>query len=94
MSRIGNKMIVPPGVKIKIKARGVEVQGPKGKLNIRSRPALSSSRRTGFWSRSAKLTITRTARLVARASCERSHRRHAPSSRKISISSASAIARK
>jgi large subunit ribosomal protein L6 len=35
MSRIGNKIIpVPAGVKINIKAHEVEVQGPKGKLNV------------------------------------------------------------
>lgn len=35
MSRIGNKIIpVPSGVKINIKAHEVEVQGPKGKLNV------------------------------------------------------------
>jgi large subunit ribosomal protein L6 len=35
MSRIGNKPIpVPQGVKIALKGREVEVQGPKGKLNV------------------------------------------------------------
>jgi large subunit ribosomal protein L6 len=36
MSRIGNKVIpVPSGVKIQIKDGSVEVQGPKGKMNVR-----------------------------------------------------------
>ncbi|MGA8223814.1 MAG: 50S ribosomal protein L6 [Candidatus Acidiferrales bacterium] len=35
MSRIGNKIIpVPSGVKIQIKESAVEVQGPKGKMNV------------------------------------------------------------
>ncbi len=35
MSRIGNKIIpVPSGVKIQIKPHEVEVQGPKGKMNV------------------------------------------------------------
>ena len=35
MSRIGNKPIpLPQGVKIALKGREVEVQGPKGKLNV------------------------------------------------------------
>jgi large subunit ribosomal protein L6 len=35
MSRIGNKIIpVPSGVKIQIKDGAVEVQGPKGKMNV------------------------------------------------------------
>ncbi len=35
MSRIGNKIIpVPAGVKIQIKPHEVEVQGPKGKMNV------------------------------------------------------------
>jgi large subunit ribosomal protein L6 len=35
MSRIGNKPIpLPQGVKIAVKGREVEVQGPKGKLNV------------------------------------------------------------
>ncbi|HWZ53661.1 MAG TPA: 50S ribosomal protein L6 [Candidatus Acidoferrales bacterium] len=36
MSRIGNKIIpVPSGVKIQVKDGAVEVQGPKGKMNVR-----------------------------------------------------------
>jgi large subunit ribosomal protein L6 len=36
MSRIGNKLIpVPSGVKIQVKDGAVEVQGPKGKMNVR-----------------------------------------------------------
>ena len=36
MSRIGNKVIpVPSGVKIQVKDGTVEVQGPKGKMNVR-----------------------------------------------------------
>ena len=36
MSRIGNKVIpVPSGVKIQMKDGAVEVQGPKGKMNVR-----------------------------------------------------------
>ena len=36
MSRIGNKIIpVPSGVKIQIKEDAVDVQGPKGKMNVR-----------------------------------------------------------
>lgn len=36
MSRIGNKIIpVPSGVKIQLKDGSVEVQGPKGKMNVR-----------------------------------------------------------
>jgi large subunit ribosomal protein L6 len=36
MSRIGNKVIpVPSGVKIQLKDGAVEVQGPKGKMNVR-----------------------------------------------------------
>src|SRR6201987_2948505 len=36
MSRIGNKVIpVPSGVKIQVKGGAVEVQGPKGKMNVR-----------------------------------------------------------
>ena len=36
MSRIGNKVIpVPSGVKIQLKDGTVEVQGPKGKMNVR-----------------------------------------------------------
>jgi large subunit ribosomal protein L6 len=36
MSRIGNKVItVPSGVKIQLKDGSVEVQGPKGKMNVR-----------------------------------------------------------
>jgi large subunit ribosomal protein L6 len=36
MSRIGNKIIpVPSGVKIQVKDGTVEVQGPKGKMNVR-----------------------------------------------------------
>lgn len=36
MSRIGNKVIpVPSGVKIQVKDSTVEVQGPKGKMNVR-----------------------------------------------------------
>lgn len=36
MSRIGNKIIpVPQGVKIQLKDGAVEVQGPKGKMNVR-----------------------------------------------------------
>jgi large subunit ribosomal protein L6 len=35
MSRIGNKLIpVPSGVKVSIKDDAVEVQGPKGKMNV------------------------------------------------------------
>ncbi len=35
MSRIGNKIIpVPAGVKIQVKPHEVEVQGPKGKMNV------------------------------------------------------------
>jgi large subunit ribosomal protein L6 len=35
MSRIGNKVIpVPSGVKVQIKDSAVEIQGPKGKLNV------------------------------------------------------------
>jgi large subunit ribosomal protein L6 len=35
MSRIGNKIItVPSGVKVQIKADSVDVQGPKGKMNV------------------------------------------------------------
>lgn len=36
MSRIGNKVIaVPSGVKVQLKDGSVEVQGPKGKMNVR-----------------------------------------------------------
>jgi large subunit ribosomal protein L6 len=36
MSRIGNKIIpVPSGVKVQVKDGAVEVQGPKGKMNVR-----------------------------------------------------------
>jgi large subunit ribosomal protein L6 len=36
MSRMGNKVIpVPSGVKIQVKDGAVEVQGPKGKMNVR-----------------------------------------------------------
>jgi len=36
MSRIGNKPIpIPPGVKVQLKDGSVEVQGPKGKMNVR-----------------------------------------------------------
>jgi large subunit ribosomal protein L6 len=35
MSRIGNKLIpLPSGVKVQIKSDAVEVQGPKGKMNV------------------------------------------------------------
>jgi large subunit ribosomal protein L6 len=36
MSRIGNKPIpIPPGVKVQLKDGTVDVQGPKGKMNVR-----------------------------------------------------------
>ena len=48
MSRIGNKIIpVPQGVKINIKAHEVEVQGPKGKLNIPLPAGISFEQKDG-----------------------------------------------
>jgi large subunit ribosomal protein L6 len=48
MSRIGNKIIpVPQGVKINIKAHEVEVQGPKGKLNIALPAGISFEQKDG-----------------------------------------------
>jgi len=42
MSRIGNKIIpLPSGVKIQIKPTAVEVQGPKGKMNVNVPPGVS-----------------------------------------------------
>jgi large subunit ribosomal protein L6 len=49
MSRIGNKIIpVPAGVKINIKAHEVEVQGPKGKLNIALPAGISFEQKDGI----------------------------------------------
>jgi large subunit ribosomal protein L6 len=49
MSRIGNKIIpVPQGVKINIKAHEVEVQGPKGKLNIPLPAGISFEQKDGI----------------------------------------------
>jgi large subunit ribosomal protein L6 len=49
MSRIGNKIIpVPQGVKINIKAHEVEVQGPKGKLNIALPAGISFEQKDGI----------------------------------------------
>ena len=54
MSRIGNKMIpVPSGVKIQVKDGAVEVQGPKGKMNVRVPRESASSRKTARSSPSA-----------------------------------------
>jgi len=48
MSRIGNKIIpVPAGVKINIKAHEVEVQGPKGKLNVSVPSGISFEQKDG-----------------------------------------------
>ena len=48
MSRIGNKIIpVPTGVKINIKAHEVEVQGPKGKLNVALPSGISFEQKDG-----------------------------------------------
>jgi large subunit ribosomal protein L6 len=48
MSRIGNKIIpVPSGVKVNIKAHEVEVQGPKGKLNIALPTGISFEQKDG-----------------------------------------------
>jgi large subunit ribosomal protein L6 len=49
MSRIGNKIIpVPSGVKINIKAHEVEVQGPKGKLNVALPAGISFEQKDGI----------------------------------------------
>ncbi|MGD0305595.1 MAG: 50S ribosomal protein L6 [Candidatus Acidiferrales bacterium] len=49
MSRIGNKIIpVPAGVKINIKAHEVEVQGPKGKLNVSVPAGISFEQKDGI----------------------------------------------
>jgi len=49
MSRIGNKIIpVPAGVKINIKAHEVEVQGPKGKLNVALPSGISFEQKDGI----------------------------------------------
>ena len=49
MSRIGNKIIpVPQGVKINIKAHEVEVQGPKGKLNVPLPAGISFEQKDGI----------------------------------------------
>jgi large subunit ribosomal protein L6 len=49
MSRIGNKIIpVPAGVKINIKAHEVEVQGPKGKLNVALPAGISFEQKDGI----------------------------------------------
>ena len=49
MSRIGNKIIpVPAGVKINIKAHEVEVQGPKGKLNVSVPVGISFEQKDGI----------------------------------------------
>jgi large subunit ribosomal protein L6 len=48
MSRIGNKIIpVPAGVKINIKPHEVEVQGPKGKLNVALPSGISFEQKDG-----------------------------------------------
>jgi large subunit ribosomal protein L6 len=48
MSRIGNKVIpVPSGVKIQIKDGSVEVQGPKGKMNVRVPSGIKFEQRDG-----------------------------------------------
>src|SRR6202030_3126991 len=42
MSRIGNKPIpIPSGVKVQLKDGTVDVQGPKGKMNVRLRGGIS-----------------------------------------------------
>src|SRR6202453_5186895 len=49
MSRIGNKIIpVPSGVKVQIKADAVEVQGPKGKLNVALPAGISFEQKDGI----------------------------------------------
>ncbi len=49
MSRIGNKIIpVPAGVKINIKAHEIEVQGPKGKLNVALPRGISFEQKDGI----------------------------------------------
>jgi large subunit ribosomal protein L6 len=49
MSRIGNKIIpVPQGVKINIKAHEVEVQGPKGKINVALPAGISFEQKDGI----------------------------------------------
>ena len=49
MSRIGNKIIpVPQGVKINIKAHEVEVQGPKGKINVPLPAGISFEQKDGI----------------------------------------------
>jgi large subunit ribosomal protein L6 len=48
MSRIGNKIIpVPSGVKIQIKPHEVEVQGPKGKMNVALPKGISFEQKDG-----------------------------------------------
>jgi large subunit ribosomal protein L6 len=49
MSRIGNKIIpVPAGVKIQIKPHEVEVQGPKGKMNVPLPNGISFEQKDGI----------------------------------------------
>lgn len=49
MSRIGNKIIpVPSGVKIQIKPHEVEVQGPKGKMNVALPNGISFEQKDGI----------------------------------------------
>jgi large subunit ribosomal protein L6 len=48
MSRIGNKIIpVPSGVKIQIKEDSVDVQGPKGKMNVPLPAGISFEQKDG-----------------------------------------------
>jgi large subunit ribosomal protein L6 len=49
MSRIGNKIIpVPAGVKVQIKPHEVEVQGPKGKMNVAVPNGISFEQKDGI----------------------------------------------
>src|SRR5579862_6883775 len=48
MSRIGNKLIpVPSGVKVQIQEGAVEVQGPKGKMNVSLPAGIHFERKDG-----------------------------------------------
>jgi large subunit ribosomal protein L6 len=48
MSRIGNKIItVPSGVKVQIKQDSVDVQGPKGKMNVPLPSGISFEQKEG-----------------------------------------------
>ena len=48
MSRIGRKpILLPPGVKVQISDRAVDVQGPKGKLNVPLPPGIRVEQKDG-----------------------------------------------